>query len=180
MVYCQAHKALWGLFAVSTDLIKSLPVFKNLSDIESGAIARASSLENVSKHKKIYKIEDEIKYIYIVVKGSVKLGVKTSEEKQSALLTLGKLPVVHTKKLFEEQLDKMARRKLSPDVYIELSEAIDSSKDAYLISCYKTISAGLSADELTASYAGSLYGGNPEKGVQIFYGDGAAQCVRCD
>lgn len=66
---------------VSTDLIKSLPVFKNLSEIESGAIARASSLENVAKHKKIYKIEDEIKYIYIVVKGSVKLGVKTSEEK---------------------------------------------------------------------------------------------------
>jgi putative heme-binding domain-containing protein len=110
---------------------------------------------------------------------SVVINTKTSEEKQSALLTLGKLPVVHTKKLFEEQLDKMARRKLSPEVYIELSEAIDSSKDAYLISCYKTISGGLSADDLTASYAGSLYGGNPEKGVQIFYGDGAAQCVRC-
>lgn len=104
---------------------------------------------------------------------------KTTEEKQSALLTLGKLPVIKTKKLFEEQLDKMARRKLSPEVYIELSEAIDSSQDAELISCFKTISAGLSADELTASYAGSLYGGNPEKGVQIFYGDGAAQCVRC-
>jgi quinoprotein glucose dehydrogenase len=110
---------------------------------------------------------------------SVVINTKTSEEKQAALLTLGKLPVVHTKKLFEEQLDKMARRKLSPEVYIELSEAIDSSKDAYLISCYKTISGGLSSDDLTASYAGSLYGGNPEKGVQIFYGDGAAQCVRC-
>jgi putative heme-binding domain-containing protein len=104
---------------------------------------------------------------------------KTTEEKQSALLTLGKLPVAKTKKLFEEQLDKMARRKLSPEVYIELSEAIDSSKDADLITCFKTISAGLSTDELTASYAGSLYGGNAEKGVQIFYGGGAAQCVKC-
>ena len=73
----------------------------------------------------------------------------------------------------------MSKGKLSPDVYIELSEAIDSSKDAELISSYKTISAGLSSDELTAAYAGSLYGGNPEKGVQIFYGGEAAQCVRC-
>jgi putative heme-binding domain-containing protein len=107
------------------------------------------------------------------------INTKTPEEKQSALLTLGKMPIAQSKKLFEDQLDKMARRQLSAEVFIELSEAIDSTKDADLISCYKSINAGLSADELTASYAGSLYGGNPEKGVQIFYGDGAAQCVRC-
>lgn len=66
---------------VSTDLIKSLPVFNGLTELESSAIAKSSTLENVAKHKKVYKIEDDIKYIYIVVKGSIKLGVKTSEEK---------------------------------------------------------------------------------------------------
>lgn len=66
---------------VSTELIKSLPVFKSLTELESSAIARASLIENVAKHKKVYKIEDDIKYIYIVLKGSIKLGVKTSEEK---------------------------------------------------------------------------------------------------
>jgi putative heme-binding domain-containing protein len=107
------------------------------------------------------------------------INTKSTEEKQAALLTLGKLPLDQSRKVLEDQLGKMAKGKLQSDVFIELSEAIDSSKDAGLMARYKTISAGLSPDTLTAAYAGSLYGGNPEKGVQIFYGDGAAQCIRC-
>jgi putative heme-binding domain-containing protein len=107
------------------------------------------------------------------------INTKSTEEKQAALLTLGKLPLAQSGKVLGEQLDKMSNGKLASDVYIELSEAIDSTKDDALMARYKTISAGLSPDTLTAAYAGSLYGGNPEKGVQIFYGDGAAQCIRC-
>ena len=107
------------------------------------------------------------------------INTKSTEEKQAALLTLGKMPLPYAKNVLADQLDKMAKGKLDQAVFIELSEAIDSSKDTELISKYKSISAGLSADELTAAYAGSLYGGNPEKGVQIFYGGEAAQCVKC-
>ena len=89
------------------------------------------------------------------------------------------MPLAQSKKVLDEQLDKMSKGKLHQDVFIELSEAIDSTKDAGLMAKYKSISAGLSPDELTAAYAGSLYGGNPEKGVQIFYGGEASQCIRC-
>ncbi len=107
------------------------------------------------------------------------INTKSTEEKQAALLTLGKLPLAYAKNVLADQLDKMSKGKLDRAVFIELSEAIDSTKDTELISKYKSISAGLSPDELTAAYAGSLYGGNPEKGVQIFYGGEAAQCVKC-
>ena len=107
------------------------------------------------------------------------INTKSSEEKQAALLMLGRLPVAQTQKVFDAQLDKMTKGTLSPDVYIELAEAIDSSHSAALSARYKTISSTLSADELTASFAGSLFGGNPDRGRDIFYGGEAAQCIRC-
>lgn len=67
---------------VSTELIKSLPIFHGLTDAEINIILNASSIENVLKHRKVYAVNDDIKFLYIVLKGSVKLGVKTLEEKQ--------------------------------------------------------------------------------------------------
>ncbi|MBZ5858319.1 HEAT repeat domain-containing protein [Flavihumibacter profundi] len=107
------------------------------------------------------------------------INTKSTEEKQSALLTLGKLPLDQSKKVLEEQLDKMEKKKLSPDVLIELSEAIDSSRSAELASKLKEVSKTLATDTLTAAFAGSLYGGNPEKGRDLFFGGEAAQCIRC-
>jgi putative heme-binding domain-containing protein len=107
------------------------------------------------------------------------INTKSTEEKQAALLTLGKLPVALSGRVINAQLDKMAAGTLSPEVYIELSEAVDSTHDASLISKYKKISAGLSPDELTAAYAGSLYGGNPDRGRAIFFNGEASQCIRC-
>jgi len=107
------------------------------------------------------------------------INTKSTEEKQAALLTLGNMPVKYSGPVLQSQLDKMSKAELSSDVYIELSEAVDSSHDASLMQQYKTIAASLSADQLTASYAGSLYGGNVEKGRHIFYQGESAQCIRC-
>lgn len=107
------------------------------------------------------------------------INSKTTEEKQAALLTLGKLPVENSQKVFDDQLQKMAAGKLSPDVYLELAEAIDSTRSPQLIAHYKEISSKLSPDELAASYAGSLYGGDPERGKNIFFRGQTSQCIRC-
>ena len=64
------------------------------------------------------------------------INTKSTEEKQAALLTLGKLPVALSGRVINAQLDKMAAGTLSPEVYIELSEAIDSTHDA---SWYRSI-----------------------------------------
>jgi len=107
------------------------------------------------------------------------INSKTTEEKQAALLTLGKLPVENSKKVFDELLNKMANGKLPSDIYLELAEAIDSTRSPQLTARYKEITASLSSDELASAYAGSLTGGDAERGKNIFFRDGAAQCIRC-
>jgi putative heme-binding domain-containing protein len=73
----------------------------------------------------------------------------------------------------------MANGKLSPDVYFELGEAIDSTHSQQLMARYKDATHKLSKDELTASFAGSLYGGDPSNGQNIFFSNQSAQCIRC-
>jgi putative heme-binding domain-containing protein len=107
------------------------------------------------------------------------INTKTTEEKQAALLTLGKLPVENTRKIFEDLLQQMAGKKLASDIHLELAEAIDSSRSPELISRYKQISAIISPDTLTSAYSGSLYGGDAERGKNIFFRNESSQCLRC-
>ena len=73
----------------------------------------------------------------------------------------------------------MANGKLPSYIYLELAEAIDSTRSPELIARYKEISASLSPDELASAYAGSLAGGDAERGKYIFFKDEAAQCIKC-
>jgi putative heme-binding domain-containing protein len=107
------------------------------------------------------------------------INTKTMEEKQAALLTLGNLPVQKTSKVLDDLLKKMSSGKLSSDIFLELAEAIDSSRSTELIARYKKISATLSPDTLTSAYAGSLNGGDADRGERIFFRNQSAQCIRC-
>jgi putative heme-binding domain-containing protein len=107
------------------------------------------------------------------------INTKTTEEKQAALLTLGKLPVQYSKNVFDDLLQKMAAKKLPSDIYLELAEAIDSTQSTDLMTKYKQLSNNLSPDTLAAAYAGSMYGGDPDRGRRIFYSNQSAQCIRC-
>lgn len=107
------------------------------------------------------------------------IATKTIEEKQAALLTLGKIPLENSGTYLAELLNKMEAGKLALDIYLELGEAIDSSGSTQLIARYKSNIAKLSPDKLTASYAGSLTGGDPDRGATIFFSNQNAQCIRC-
>ena len=107
------------------------------------------------------------------------INTRTTEEKQAALLTLGSLPVDHSQKVFDQLLSKMDKGNLSPEIYLELAEAIDSTRSPQLIARYKDISSTLSPEALAVSYEGTLYGGNAENGRRIFFRHQTAQCVRC-
>ena len=107
------------------------------------------------------------------------INTKTVQEKQQSLLTLGKLPIANTLQSFDGLLQKMEKGQLPPDIQLELAEAIDSSHSVELKAKYTKISATLSSDVLAAEYAGSLYGGEPEMGKDLFYYGKAAQCMRC-
>lgn len=107
------------------------------------------------------------------------IDTKTAEEKQASLLTLGKLPIKNTGIVFERLLQQMANGKLSPDIHLELAEAIDSSGSPELIARYKKVSSIQSPDTLFAAYKGSLFGGDEERGRKIFYSNETSQCLRC-
>lgn len=107
------------------------------------------------------------------------IDTRTREEKQAAVLTLGKLPLENSGKAIEGLLDKMAAGKLGPDLYLELGEAIDSTRSPQLAARYKEINGKLSPNDVLASYASSLEGGDPQRGRQIFYRNQNAQCMRC-
>ena len=107
------------------------------------------------------------------------INTKTVEEKQAAITALGKLPLSNSQPVFEQVLAKMATGKLPRETYLELAEAIDSTRSPQLIARYKEISKKLSPDSLMASYQGSLLGGDANRGARIIYSNQAAQCIRC-
>jgi quinoprotein glucose dehydrogenase len=107
------------------------------------------------------------------------IASKTMEEKQAAVITLGKLPLQYSEKPLQDLLGKMEAGKLPRDIYLELGEALDSARKADMITRYKAISSKLSPDEITASYAGSLMGGDPNRGRNIFFRNQQAQCMKC-
>ena len=107
------------------------------------------------------------------------INTKTMEEKQAALLTLGKLPVENSRKVFDDLLSRMEAGKIPPDIYLELGEALDSTGSSELVNRYKAVSSKLSPNDLTAAYAGSLLGGDPDRGRMIFFRNQNAQCIKC-
>jgi len=107
------------------------------------------------------------------------INTRTVEEKQVAITTLGSLPIGDSQKVFDQLLLRMESGKLSPEIYLELADAIDSTKSAPLISRYNQIIKVQSPDSLKAMYAGSLLGGDSDRGARIFYSNQTAQCIRC-
>ncbi|MBD2756732.1 HEAT repeat domain-containing protein [Spirosoma validum] len=107
------------------------------------------------------------------------VNTRTTEEKQAALLTLGKLPITSSQKAFDQLLTKMSAGTLPAELQLELEEAIESSHSPQLTARYKALTSKLSPDALAATYKGSLLGGEPDLGRRIFFRHQTAQCIRC-
>lgn len=107
------------------------------------------------------------------------INTKTIEEKQAALITLGNIPPEHTRKVIEDLINQYDAKKFPVEATLELAEAIGKSGSEKLKKRFKNSSAGQNTDTLKVAFAGALYGGDPGRGAQIFYGHQTAQCVRC-
>lgn len=105
----------------------------------------------------------------IFSKGSVK-------EQQQLLVVLGTLDLVKTQTVLSDLMDKMSKNALSPDVYLELKEAIEATNSAEL----KAKLVGLKAiNTLGDAYSDALFGGSAAEGRNIFNYNSTAQCARC-
>ncbi|GAA4467360.1 c-type cytochrome [Nibrella saemangeumensis] len=107
------------------------------------------------------------------------INTRTTEEKQAAVLTLGKLPVQQSQKVYDQLLGQLAAGKLPADISLELEESITSTKSAPLMARHKAITSKLSPDAVLASYKGALSGGDANLGRRTFFRHQTAQCIRC-
>jgi len=107
------------------------------------------------------------------------INTRTIEERQAAMTTLGTLPLANTQSAFETLVSKFEKGSLPKELSLELSEALDSAKATALSGKYKEIVKKVSTDSIMGPYMGSLLGGDPEKGLRIFFENQSAQCIRC-
>ncbi|MFN8348513.1 MAG: PVC-type heme-binding CxxCH protein [Spirosomataceae bacterium] len=105
----------------------------------------------------------------IFTKGSVR-------EQQKMLEVLGKMEADKTQVILNNLIDQLRDKKLSPNLSLELKEAVDASGVAALKTKMASLKPNTSAlDE----YAETLFGGNRFAGRNIFNNNSTAQCVRC-
>ncbi|GIL21523.1 MAG: glucose dehydrogenase [Bacteroidota bacterium] len=107
------------------------------------------------------------------------INTRTLEERQAAIATLGNLPLAVTEPVFTNLVQQLENNKLQPELQLELSEAIDSSKSEVLKKRFYAAVKSQSADSLDALYAGALSGGDLGRGAQLFWTHANAQCIRC-
>ncbi len=105
----------------------------------------------------------------IFTKGSIK-------EQQQLLLTMGKLEDAKALPVLEDLFAKFKDKKLSPNLSLELREAIDSSGSTSLMA---QMAALKSEGSTLGEFEAALFGGDSRAGRGMFYWNATAQCVRC-
>jgi quinoprotein glucose dehydrogenase len=104
----------------------------------------------------------------IFTKGGIK-------EQQQLLMVLGKMEADKTRVILSDLIEQLKNKKLSPDLTLELKEAVETSGATDL----KNILASLKTNTFLDEFGESLYGGNWREGRNIFNYNSAAQCTRC-
>jgi putative membrane-bound dehydrogenase-like protein len=103
-------------------------------------------------------------------------GKGGTREQQKMLVVLGKMQADKTRVILDDLIGQWASKKLSPDLGLELKEAIDGSGMTDL----KTKLAALKTNStLTEEFAEALNGGTRTEGRNVFNYNSAAQCTRC-
>ena len=114
----------------------------------------------------------------VVLMASV-LGTGSVEEQQQVLAGLGDLPIVHTEKILDGQLDQLKKGRLKPEIRLDLIETIEASSSTSLKAKLDAYRASLGDKSEIAAYREALSGGNTRRGAAVFYQHEAAQCTRC-
>jgi len=104
---------------------------------------------------------------------------KKVSERQSAISSLGKLPLNISTETFKELLDLWSKDDLAPEVRLDLAEAIEATEDQSLISALADIKPIGTDGDLMAAYSDCLSGGDAGKGNLIIWNHTGAQCIRC-
>ncbi len=97
-------------------------------------------------------------------------------EQQQILVVLGKLTIDKTQTILAGLIDQLKEKQLSPNVSLELKEAVEASGSEALKTKIAAIKPGASPMD---EYMESLFGGNRNNGRNVFNYNSTVQCVRC-
>lgn len=103
----------------------------------------------------------------------------TIEEQQSAFSILGSIdhPSSHT--VLAQQMDRLLHNELKNEIKLDLLMAAETAESDILQDQLHVYQSEKNREDSVSVYQESLYGGDAEKGREIFYQNAAAQCIRC-
>ena len=100
-------------------------------------------------------------------------------EKQAVIGSLSKYSGAKSTALLSELFNGLKNNSIEQGIHLDILESIRAQDNEDLISLVSTYESTKSADDPIVMYRETLYGGNEDKGQNIFYRHEAAQCVRC-
>jgi quinoprotein glucose dehydrogenase len=139
---------------------------KGMNDANEDVRTRALSLVNGSVLSQ-QALADVVNTIFS--KGSVK-------EQQQMLRILGGIPAAKSEPVLDKLVTRMGNRELSPNINLELTEAVEATKSEALLARLNALKPKGTG---VADYMDALLGGDRQQGARYFYTNSTGQCVRC-
>jgi putative membrane-bound dehydrogenase-like protein len=99
-------------------------------------------------------------------------------EKQKALAALGNLKANRAEEILSKYLTLAMKKSMDPGLYLDIYLAIEHSTFTALKAKMKSLQKQWKKNDFPA-YEATLFGGDAEKGKEIFIRNEAAQCLRC-
>jgi len=115
----------------------------------------------------------------VVEMHSLLLKNGTTGEQQAALLSLVNVEAPEAVAVFKDQMTQLIAGKIAPEVQLELITAVEKIKAPELTELLTTYQNSKDKTKPLDMFRESLYGGDAEKGMNIFRYSNTAQCVRC-
>lgn len=106
------------------------------------------------------------------------LNEGTTAERKAAFLSLGRLESASKEFILDGWLDRMAKGEVEPEVQLELIHAATQTSQP-LRSKIETWRSKFPAETPLLAHPELLLGGDAEKGGDVFFDKGNAQCLRC-
>ena len=120
------------------------------------------------------KLEIPEAQLPILVDAFFKTG--SGGEQQRMLGVLGEMPLSKSEPILKNLIQKGKQNQLSPNVILDLIEAVEASKSEDLIAQLGQLKSG---GHTVDAYQETLYGGRWWQGRSVFTNNPTAQCVRC-
>jgi putative heme-binding domain-containing protein len=162
------QEALHALLELNS---KYLPEAVSLSLYDSLSTLRRIALANI--HKVNLPPVKQAQMLEKLIDGQTNMS-----EKQNAIAALGAMTHNKAEEIVSKYLHLALKNDLDPALHLDVFNAIEQSTFSSLKTKLKGQQKKWGNNDLLA-YQATLFGGNPEKGKELFKRNEAAQCLRC-